>query len=443
MTLTPKQARLADEARRIRDEGALGRSDVLVRLFDFLLMCSLDHRVPKEIEIACEVFDRQGAAEAVEDASVRVYVHRLRRKLDEFYASRPSEERLVIRPGRYQLALAAVMDDPSAHEPAEPSSTPEAAGWRPGRRDLLTGVAGLGAVNLAGWAWWGRSARTDPVGTVTRTSFWRTFDAVDRQVILCVGDYYIFGEAPDTVQVSRLVRQFEINSSEDLDAYLMTHPDQNGHLVDLDLHYLPTSIARALQTLLPLASAVAARHGRPLSLRTMSDLTAEQFKSANIIYLGYLSGLGLLRDPLFEVSGFQIGESYDEIVDRRTGIRYLSDWSKITDGGRQRRDYNYIASVPGPTGNRMLIVAGTRDAALMQAARTVADPATLAALAARTGDAEAIEALFRVNTIGDVDLDSALVVARPLHDTAAWRSRSKVLRFPDQLPATPAPGVRR
>ncbi|MGP2637003.1 hypothetical protein ACTVT4_13680, partial [Staphylococcus aureus] len=41
-----------------------------------------------------------------QDASVRVYIYRLRKKLDEYYALRPpAESRLFIPRGEYRLAL--------------------------------------------------------------------------------------------------------------------------------------------------------------------------------------------------------------------------------------------------------------------------------------------------------------------------------------------------
>src|ERR1039457_5323429 len=63
--------RLAAEAERLRGAGALGRSDLLIRLFDFLLQASLSGRSPKEIEIAHEVFEKSGEIGVGQDAPVR------------------------------------------------------------------------------------------------------------------------------------------------------------------------------------------------------------------------------------------------------------------------------------------------------------------------------------------------------------------------------------
>ena len=96
-----------EQAARIRTSDALGRSRPMQRLFDFLVACSGDGTTPREVDIAVEVFDRTEAFDVSQDASVRVYMHRLRQKLDDFYAGEGRREpfRLVIPRGDYRLAL--------------------------------------------------------------------------------------------------------------------------------------------------------------------------------------------------------------------------------------------------------------------------------------------------------------------------------------------------
>ena len=66
-------------AHRIRATGALGRSQLIQKLFDFLIECSATGRAPKETEVAIEVFGKDTGFDVAQDAMVRVYVHKLRR----------------------------------------------------------------------------------------------------------------------------------------------------------------------------------------------------------------------------------------------------------------------------------------------------------------------------------------------------------------------------
>jgi hypothetical protein len=274
---------------------------------------------------------------------------------------------------------------------------------------------------------------------VADTAFWRPLANSKRLTFLVTGDYYIFGEATKTSEVSRLVREFSINSREDLDDYLMTHPEAYGRYKNLDLHYLPVSTSYAMREVLPIMNGLAkqASAGRPWVI-TMSRLTPEAMKGSNIVYVGFLSSLGLLRNPLFEASGFSIGDSYDELIDRPTGKRYVANWNEVTDNRAPWRDFAYLASFPGPLGNRILVIAGTRDAAVTQAAEIAADKAQLDQIAARAGNKDGFEALYEVRTLGTLNLGSKLLVARPLKLDGLWRPDSTPGKFPDQSP-TAAP----
>jgi len=231
--------RLAAEAERLRASGALGRSDLLIRLFDFLLQASLSGRAPKEIEIAHEVFEKSGEIRAGQDAPVRTYVHRLRRKLEEAYTDADANlgdatDRLVLLRGEYRLTLA---DEPLLVKLVSPPFRKRGRSWIGAAAVLLL------AVNLGLWfVFTGQPARisSDNVGS---TAFWKPLSIPHRPVIVVMGDHYLFGESPGSMEMTHLVRRFDVNSPDDLEAYLAANPNEVGHYVDLGVHYVPVSVA--------------------------------------------------------------------------------------------------------------------------------------------------------------------------------------------------------
>jgi hypothetical protein len=98
---------LRQRAEQFRASGLLGKPGALSRLFDFLLARSLTGEVPKEIEIALEVFGKSTTFDVAQDSVVRVYVHKLRRRLEEFAARSLSahDSRISIPKGEYRLVL--------------------------------------------------------------------------------------------------------------------------------------------------------------------------------------------------------------------------------------------------------------------------------------------------------------------------------------------------
>ncbi|MEY4760595.1 MAG: hypothetical protein RLZZ200_451, partial [Pseudomonadota bacterium] len=217
---------LADQAARIRASGVLGKSGHIRRLFDFLVDCAGQGRVPKEIEVAIDGFGRDARFDASQDALVRVYVHKLRRRLDEFYA-RPEAAtgpRLQIPRGEYRLEWVA------RSVPHAGVEAGHVARWGLTRRDtaalLLVGLL-LVAVCVLGFNVLREGRGVDPaLSEARRSAFWAPLLADDGLPIeVVLGDYYIFGEKVAGSDVAnRLVRDFDVNSRADLERRIQAQP---------------------------------------------------------------------------------------------------------------------------------------------------------------------------------------------------------------------------
>jgi len=418
---------LAVEAGRIRDEIGSSRSDTMLRLFDYLLERSADGRSAKELEIAHAVFASRGS-DPGQDSTVRVYVYKLRKKLDELYRGRTGP-RLAIPKGEYRLTL--VKPNPGGEREGGEATRSWAGLWA--RRPPWRIVALVILANVAVLAFVFSGLLSNSVPAAARTFLWQPFAQDNRPTLIVAGDYYLIGNAANNSEVSQLVREFSINSREDLELYLMNNPDDMGRYVDLNLYYVPTSTAFALQSLFPVTHAIDRNKARSPALITSSRLTPELLRESNIVYVGFLSSLRILREPLFQASGFSVGASYDDLVDQATGKRYSADLALFDGKQRPQQDFGYVAALPGPAGNRVLIVAGTRDAAVMQMAELVTNAKQLDALRQRVGD-DSFEALYRVRSIQNMNLDSSLVIARKLNTKGIWDGGKAGQQFPDSEP---------
>lgn len=387
---------MVQQVARIRESGVLGRSHGLARLFDYLADPAHAGRTLREADVAQDVFGR--GLDLSGDASVRVYVHRLRRKLEAFYAGAGAGEaqRLVIPVGDYRLDLVEVAVDAPA-----PRLRPR---W------LWPSVAAALALVVANaGAWWWLARDTAPARDLARTAaapLWAGMGR-DRPVIVVVGDYYIFGDTEHGDGPKRMIRAFEINSPADLDAWLMDNPELQGRYIDLDTYYTPVGATLALREIMPLVQQAAGGRDR-VRVITASHLTPDLMKGADIVYVGYLSALRVLQQPVFDRSRFAIGATYDELVDRRTGESYVSG-AGPAQGDRPNRDYGYLAAFKGPAGNRFVIVAGNRDIGVMQMAEIAADRAALGQLKPQPDGA--LEMLFEVDGVGRTALGAKAVTA--------------------------------
>ena len=411
---------LRAHAERIRASGVLGRSPLMQRLFDFLLECTIAGKAPKEIEVAVDAFGKGASFDVSQDAMVRVYIHKLRRKLEEFYAGPGASEpvRLSIPKGEYRFAAESAVAEAPVEATAVPASPPPLApapSWRKWTVGVLLASLLLNAAILLGA--WLRPEPHDDMQDVRRSSIWAPILNDDRTIFLVVGDYYIFGETDESMEVKRLVREFAINSPQDLDEYLKQHPDLADRYLDLELAYLPTAAAYSIRDVMPLLSVA----NRRVRVVTMSQLNPAVIKSADIVYVGYLSGLGRLSDLVFtNNSRLAVGESFDEIVDRNTHKRYVSQAAVPYRGESKIHDYGYFATFTGPSGNHIIVIAGTRDVAAMHMSETLTDAKLVDALSRNAGAAKDFEALYEVYGMDRLNLDGKLLLTSPLDSASIW-----------------------
>jgi len=412
---------IRDQAQRILASGVLGRSRFYVALLEYLVACGEREHTPKEIEIAAEVFNRGEEFDPSQDSMVRVYAHNLRQKLQQFYAEqgRDQPQQITIPKGEYRIALLTVQAPEAAIPAVVPASV---AGARTGaaRRRLPLAFAAVLVVGLAAGVYLDRlwSAAHDPAAESYRalaaSPLWSAIADDDLPVTMVVGDYYIFGERDRYGNVTRMVREFEINSSRDLDDRFMLDPDSADIYVDLELTYLPTSTAFALRDLFGVLLAA----GKQIRVVPSSKLDTAAIRSSHVVYVGYLSAMGMLGDFVFSGSDLMLGETYDELVLRGTGERFVSE-AGLPTGLGSYRDYGLFATLAGPAGNQLVFVAGMRDEGLMQTAEAASSPSMLAAnVAAITGEdgsvPPAFELLYEVAGLDRTNLDAMIVHAAPL-----------------------------
>ncbi len=250
---------------------------------------------------------------------------------------------------------------------------------------------------------------------ITETAIWDDLAASERPLLIVVGDYYLFGEYENGLSLKRLIRDFSINSKEDLIHHFRNDPKQFDRYSDVALQYLPASAAYALADLAPLM-----REDRKVQVLLASELSPDRLKTDDIIYVGLLSGLGALRDPVFTQSRFQFGESYDQIIDRSTLRIYNSEAFVAAPSDTMYRDYGFFSTFRGPSGNRIAILSGSRDTAVMGVAESLTKVSSIDEIARKSNNAEDFEMLFEVKGQKHVNLETRPLAFYALDSESIW-----------------------
>lgn len=396
------------EIAHIRDSGALGRSTKLRDLFDYLVERSRSGTPPREVEIVQDVFGRTG--QAGDDGAARVYIHRLRRRLEEIYRDRSDAAlRLALPLGEYRLVAETGERDEATPRPA---AAPGLSGqWR--AMAIGAAVALLLAAVLAYFALPRPGASSPDVAYALKSPIWAPLFANDRRIIVAQGDHYLFAEKGPDGQPARLVRDFRIHSREELDANLLRNPADAERQGDAGVSYVPAILPRAQLYLSRIL--LTSPNVRVLPA---SQLSAEAMLSQNIVYLGLTSGLGPLRATVGAGSRFETGADRDEIRDLRTGQVYRASAAK---GEGPHRQFALLSLYPGKEANRFIVLAATSEMGLVGLVETLADPRRLDQLVRAIGNADAAEALYQVDSQGSGVLAVRLIATNRRSPPRIWQ----------------------
>ena len=409
-------AELIELCNRIKSSGVLGRSKYYGAMLDYLVSCSIENKLPKEIELATEVWGKPTNFDVSADSSVRVYVHQLRKKLKTYYEQNELNAPyiLAIPKGKYSLAA---VKNPLTQSPARQSISKLNL-----NTSLLVMAVILLCVNLL--------YMSDRKGEVSAPSsqiaathpVWKAVLGDNQPILLVMGDYYIFGELNANGNVARMVREFNVNSSGDLEDLQFSDIEHAENYLDLDLSYMPEGSAFALAKIVPILQ----NSGKTVNITMMSDLTSSDIRSNHIVYIGYISALEKLAAMAFAGSGLRLGRSYDELLNFRTEEYYTSD-AGLPEEGEPFRDYGMFSTFPASSDTQVVLITGMRDAGLMHTAQALSDSSSMddlvVAIDSDTDEAVAsFEALYEVYGVDRLNFNANLVYTSLLDASQMWQS---------------------
>mgnify|MGYP006161226611 FL=1 len=400
---------------RIINSGVLGRSKTYGAILRYLVECSLNGKTPKEAAIAVDVLGRDANFDVSKDSVVRVHIYHLRNKINLYYSSYGIQEsyRLEIPKGQYIITTSVntEAEEPASSITGKPLDRPSYTPWLAALVVILLILKFVPGNEPDGSA--------VPVSTLSTIQPWQPFLDDDLPILLVIGDYYIFGEVDESGNILRMIREFDINSRGELTGFQQRQPEIASNYYNLDLSYIPVSIANAMVRLVPVLGSKADQ----LSVKMMSELETADLANNHLIYLGYLSGVDTLLDLMFADSGLSIGATYDELINLETNEYYIG--SSGLSGDENFQDYGMVSTFPAPNGNHFLLIAGMRDEGLVNIAQQMTSPESLAILmdTFRGETPVSFEALYEVFGFDNTNFGGELVYSRSLDTQVIWEAR--------------------
>ncbi len=397
-TLTDTDEHFQQQVNAIHQSGTLGQKGRLRTLFDYLVAHRGEAVISEQV-LAADVFGRQDFSAGKDDASVRVYIHRLRKKLEDFYQNEGAQEpyRLILPRSEYRLKLLhyqhpeATVDNNIVVSPLK----------------IALALAFVVMLNLLAWFAVYPSGDAQATPDLPFNTLWSEFNKSDRPIAVIVGDYYIFGEfgyRPDDATSSRLVRDFRINSASDLEQWARQEPELFNHSRDIDLTYAPLSVAYALSEIIPLIH----QTGRDYQVFPSPEIYPSMLKNADVVYLGLVSGMSFLEPLVFADADYSPGGSYDEMINIQSGKRYFSNEASRHSDGDDFVDYGYVSFSRSDNG-LLIAITGLRDAGLRRTAELMASP-QLPAVFDDLANQDHIDKLFKIQGVRNTSIREKIVL---------------------------------
>jgi len=396
----------------------LGKSEAARKLLVYLVERSLRHDTPKEIEIAVDVFGKGASFSGGEDSVVRVAVRTLRQKLAEHYVASGSDEgfQFVIPKGGYRLTVVPVVPHPRVPESPPPSAPAIPDAWVRSWKGWVGLLACLLAISVGvNILLWRDRAVTpvDPIRARVRASpVWADLVASHRPLTIVLGDLFMFTQVDSRTGRTLTVRDTQINSSEELRAFLASNPSFAAERGQRYVSMVQKSAAIGMAAILQIVD----RPGRHINVTMRDELQTEQILNNDIIYVGPLTGLG----PLFGYYESRSRYRFNLADSTLTDIEAHKAFAPQGALGAERLDYALAAKFLGPNGNYiMVLTAGVRNAGALEVVRTVTSPDGLSRLESKlrtVGGAlpDSFEALLSVAGFRQTDLSADVVAVSPI-----------------------------
>lgn len=330
-------------------------------LLQFLVQETIAGRVPKEITIGTDFFRKGSGFDPKEDPTVRVYLNNLRKKLEHYYLTTevPHSHKLEIPRGRYQVEFTS-----KELKPPEPTRR---------RYPVVAVSAGVLCCIIIGFLLRGLFIRSEEDGTAGNPIWAEFMKPGGRPTMIVLGDFFFLFERSADGQGGNFVRNYAINSLDDLKQLVKKDPSLSSRFVQSDITFLRPGATWGLTQILPILR----KSPNGYSLKLASQFTVDDLKSNNIIFIGSVKTLYNLHKFL-HVFGLEYRlspNSFQVLGNQGDSVHVFSP----TDikGGNYEKDYAVVAKGIGPEGSTMLLLLGFAESGVIEAARSVVDDQTV------------------------------------------------------------------
>jgi len=320
-------------------------------LLQYLYECYQNDKIPSEFDIAIDVFYKDKDFNPADDTTVRVYIYRLRKKLDEYYENHGKDEPVVIQiqKGTYHIEFLK-RSDLNKRKSLELQKY-----LYPAIISIL-----LIIIIITGYLYFSANNQINRINKIRQDNFiWSDFTQNDSPTLYVVGCLYAYYYYLEQFDRSWLVRDDAINSESDLNDFQEEYNLDKNNISIPDWKMIPKSAALHYGNLLPIFKSDI----KNLDLKLTDELTWDDIENNNIIYVGHFHNLNILNtifpnkhlSPQIRNITHGMKEYFINVETAKTDTLYPIVLN-MDKSQNLETDYVIVSKIPGPKNNTILFI---------------------------------------------------------------------------------------
>jgi len=332
--------------RKILESDSFKGRDLYQKLLKYLVKASCNGATPKEMTIAYDVFNKGKDFNAAEDTTVRVHIHNLRKRLEQYYQSEGQSDKikLYIPKGHYLVKFAKNIKSES--HPLKSHKNILSV--------LLIFILCLAIFCIIINKYFVSKSNQCFEVIDRNDAIWGRFFRNKYPTSVVIGDFLVFHETDNQLNRSRRIQDYQINTVEELNAYIENNPAKN--IESWFLGELPHNSIFNIVDIQP----VFLSFKQEMEINFTTEIDINFIKNRNIIYIGEFKNLRALSDLLsflpvkYETLPWWHGAISYQVDDSLITLKTFHDWGI----SRYVVDIALVAKLPGQNNENYLIIAG-------------------------------------------------------------------------------------
>lgn len=384
--------KISQTLEKLINSKTFSKSGINKDLLNYLVNCTLKGENPKEYQIANDVFGKK--ADNQKDINIRVYIFNLRNKLKEYYKTEGRDDTVIIQipKGKYKV-------DFRFDRIKSIRSILSSVGFPLFAAGLVLFIVALIVIVQS------------PKSQLPENSLWREFLEPDFPIQIVLGDHYFFNDSIATGRIG-ISRDTRINSDEELDNYLKTHPELIGKITKNRMTYINKQAPVGLFSMMQMFGGNQAE----TEMKFSSQLSWEDLRNKHLIFIGSIKTIGFLNNTIEK-----LGLKYDL---ENTSFIYQTADSLLNFNNRSenylQNEHACLIHFKTADERKILFLLSDSDIGNIAAIKFLTDEKSTALLMAKSKvSGSNFKAMFQVKGMELTDFQIELLRVDPIPDAIA------------------------